>query len=85
MAHTAATNSSNSAAQTANVGSQGGGSQSGISCGGISGGKMSFEESAIFFAILALISHIKQNQFQLTGCLIVKRVILNESEGWKDQ
>ena len=76
MAHTAATNSSNSAAQTANVGSQGGGSQSGISCGG----KMSFEESAIFFASLALISHIKQNQFQLTGCLIVKQVILNESE-----
>ena len=60
MAHTAATNS-NSAAQTANVGSQSGGSQSGISCAGISGGKMSFEESAIFLPSSAYISHIKKS------------------------
>ena len=77
MAHTAATNSSNSAAQTANVGSQSGGSQSGISCGGISGGKMSFEESAIFFASRAYISHIKQNLSSYFLKTTLEKVISN--------
>jgi len=55
VAHTAATNSSNSAAQTANVGSQSGGSQSGISCGGISGGKIQLD-NAISPAVVAAVA-----------------------------
>jgi len=55
VAHTAATNSSNSAAQTANVSSQSGGSQSGISCGGISGGKIQLD-NAISPAVVAAVA-----------------------------